>query len=125
MSQVSRFVFAIFQQIVQQDKNCLNCKEKSNLSKIVKNQNCQQFKNSRQKLLQNSKRTIPKATLMLGLRALFPLGVEGLPDDVEQNDVWRRRKHPDPPKAYVDARPAHVQQVNVVNCPGKWKMLQS
>lgn len=53
------------------------------------------------------------------LISLLITGVEGLPDDVEHNELWGRRKHPDPPKAYVDAGPTHVQQVILENCPRK------
>ena len=53
------------------------------------------------------------------LISLLITGVEGLPDDVEHNELWGRRKHPDPPKAYVDAGPTHVQQVILETFPGK------
>ena len=42
-------------------------------------------------------------------------GMEGLPDDVEHNNVRGSGKHPDSPKADVDTRPPHVQQVILEN----------
>ena len=41
--------------------------------------------------------------------------MEGLPDDVEHNDIRGSGKHPDSPKADVDTRPSHVQQVILQN----------